>query len=67
MKILDEALDEFTQLYKKELNEDITRAQADEMAFRLVTLYEVLAQRLPEKHITLPDDPPREPIGFRLQ
>jgi hypothetical protein len=67
MKISDEELDEFVRLYKEEFNEDITSAQASEMAFRLVTLYELLAQKLPEKHITPPDDPPPEPIGFRLR
>jgi hypothetical protein len=67
MKIPDEALDEFTRLYKDEFNEDITKAQASEMAFRLVTLYELLGQKLPEEHITPPGDPPREPMGFQLQ
>jgi hypothetical protein len=67
MQISDEALEDFARLYKEEFNEDITRAQASEMAFRLVTLYELLAQKVPEKHITRPDDSPPEPIGFRLQ
>jgi hypothetical protein len=67
MKMSDEELEEFARLYKEEFNEDISRAQASAMAFRLMTLYELLAQKLPEKHITPPDDPPPEPIGFRLQ
>jgi hypothetical protein len=67
MNISDQALEEFAKLYKEEFNEEITRAQASEMAFRLVTLYELLAQKLPEKPITPSVDPPREPTGFRLQ
>jgi hypothetical protein len=67
MKISEDALEEFARLYKEEFDEDITRAQASEMAFRLMALYELLAQKLPDNHVTLPDDPPREPIGFRLQ
>lgn len=67
MKISDEALEEFAKLYKDEFNDDITKAQASEMVFGLVTLYELLAQKLPEKHITPPGDPSREPMGFQLQ
>ena len=67
MKISDEALEEFAKLYKDEFDEDITKAQASEMAFRLVTFYELLAQKLPEEHITPLGDPPREPMGFQLQ
>lgn len=67
MKISDEAIDEFIRLYKKDYNEDITRSQASEMAFRLVTLYELLTQKLPNKqNITPPDDPSQQPIGCRL-
>jgi hypothetical protein len=67
MKTAEDALDEFARLYKEEFDEDITKAQASEMAFQLMTLYELLAQKLPHKHVSPPDNPPREPIGFRLQ
>ena len=65
VKISDEALDEFINLYKHEFNEDISRTQGNEMAFRLMTLYGLLSQKLPEKEIT-PPDPQRHSIGFRL-
>jgi hypothetical protein len=59
MQISDEAVDELIKLYKEEFNEDITRSQASEMAFRLVTLYELLSQKLPNRQeITLPDQVP---------
>lgn len=41
------------------------------MAFRLVTLYEAIARRLPTEEAfstaTPPDDEARRPIGFRAQ
>lgn len=66
MRITDEALDEFTGIYKEEFGEEIDRAQAREMASRLVALYERL-DRKSDREITLtpPDDPPRRPIGFQ--
>jgi hypothetical protein len=68
MRISDQALDEFIELYRKEFGEEIGRNQASEMAFRLVRLYEALAQRPSgEESSTTPpvEEPHREPIGFR--
>jgi hypothetical protein len=42
MRITDKAIDEFVELYKEEFDEDIDRAEASEIAFRLMTLYEAL-------------------------
>jgi hypothetical protein len=60
MQIPDKALDEFIKLYKKEFKEDILRAEASEMAFRLMALYELFSKKLPnEQKLPPPDDPPR--------
>lgn len=45
MRIIDQALDDFIELYKEEFGEEISRSEASEIAFRLVTLYEALAVR----------------------
>lgn len=47
MRITDETLDQFIELYKEEFGEEISRSEASEMAFRLITLYEALARKLP--------------------
>lgn len=70
MRISDQTLDEFIELYREEFGNAIGRSEASEMAFRLVRLYEALAQRLPRDEApigTTPqiDEPRREPIGFR--
>ncbi len=69
MRITDEALDEFIAIYKDEFGEDIDRKEASAMACRVLTLYELLARKLPDEK-NLPtgttehdDDHPR--IGFR--
>ena len=49
MRIPDEALDEFIVIYKEEFGEVINRNEATEIASRIVTLYELLARKLPEK------------------
>ena len=61
VKLSDEALEEFVKLYKDEFDEDITKAQASEMGFRLVTLYEILSKELPNQQEITP------PEGRRLQ
>ena len=68
MKISDQALTEFVELYREEFEEEISRSEAGEMAFRLVTLYEVLARRLPNEDASTLMPPHVEqprPIGFR--
>lgn len=71
--IPDAALDEFIAIYKEEFGEEIGRADADEMASRLVMLYALLGRKLPEqKHtstsVTQPEEDhldDRRKIGFR--
>ena len=70
MHISDEALDEFIAIYKEEFRETLTKAEASEMASRLVTLYELLARKLPNEqklptHAKLPSDDPHRKIGFQ--
>jgi hypothetical protein len=46
----DNVLDEFMVLYRDETGETMSREQAREIAQRLLTLYERLAQPLPGEH-----------------
>ena len=68
MRVADAALDELIELYKDEFGEEISRADAREMAFRLITLYDALAKRLPsDAQVSMPPlDSPGNPIGFRM-
>jgi hypothetical protein len=68
MRITDQALDEFMELYKEEFGEELGRSEASEMAFRFVTLYEALATRLPDDRQAAmpPDEPPHQAIGFQI-
>lgn len=52
--ISDESLDKFIKIYRKEFKEKITRAEAREMAQRLVILYELLLRRLPDENDASP-------------
>lgn len=54
MQIPDDALDEFIQIYKKEFKEELTKTEASEMASRLLTLYELLARKLPNEKVSPP-------------
>jgi hypothetical protein len=49
MQISDEDLNEFIELYKMEFHEDITAAEAGEMATDLIGLYTALIRPLPEE------------------
>ena len=44
-----EDIEEFIRIYKEEFGEDLTDAQASEMAERLVRLYAALAEPTPEE------------------
>jgi hypothetical protein len=57
MKLPSEALDDFIELYKQECGEDLNRQDASEMTHRLLTLYEVLARKRPQK-----DAEPKRPV-----
>jgi hypothetical protein len=64
MNITDDALDEFIAIYQEEFGEEISRAEASEMASSLLMLYGRLARKLPSIKTTPPsDDHPQ--IGFR--
>lgn len=73
MRIPDEELDEFIEIYKEELSEDISRAEATEMASRLLTLYQLLSRKLPSEHSVSQNTKRQDdlhhgdhsPIGFR--
>jgi len=47
MRISDEALNEFVDLYKIEFGEDISRNEASEMATSILTLYTLLSKKPP--------------------
>jgi hypothetical protein len=47
MRISDEALDEFIEIYREEFGEDISRNEASEMAIRILTLYTLLSKKPP--------------------
>jgi hypothetical protein len=47
MRISDDALDEFVEIYKEEFGEDISRDAASEMAIRILTLYTLLSKKPP--------------------
>jgi hypothetical protein len=72
MQLLDDDLNEFIRIYKEEFGDELTKAEASEMANRMMALYEVLATgRPPEQEQLTPtpldadshEDHPR--IGFR--
>lgn len=49
MQISDEILDEFILLYEEEFGETLGRPEASEVASRVLTLYELLARKLPSE------------------
>jgi len=49
MRLSKEALEEFKQIYKEEFGEDLTDAEAEEMATRVMRLYELLFRPLPSE------------------
>jgi hypothetical protein len=52
MQISEEMLEEFTQLYQQEFGERLNRSNASEIAFRVLTLYELLGKTLPSDRPT---------------
>jgi hypothetical protein len=65
MKFSKEAIEEFIAAYKQDTGEEITREEANGMAFRLLTLYELLSKELPNEQTSAskPLDDHRK-IGF---
>ena len=51
MRISDEALNEFIDVYRAELGEDISHDEAGEMASDLLTLYALLSKQLPDERM----------------
>jgi hypothetical protein len=52
--VSDEALDEFIAIYKDEFGEDVSRAEASEMASNLLMFYGLLARKLPSEQEVSP-------------
>lgn len=49
MRLNREQVEEFKKIYKEEFCEDLTDAEAEEMATRVVRLYELLSRPLPSE------------------
>lgn len=60
MKISDEALDEFITIYQEEFKTTLTKAEANEIAARLLRLYELLARKLPQEQKVTPSVTPHD-------
>jgi len=68
MRIANEALDEFIELYKKEFGEDVSRDDAAEVARRLVTMYDALCKSLLfESAVLSAAESPDRVVGFRVR
>ncbi len=52
MQISKKALDEFNRIYEKEFDEDLTDDEANERASRVIQLFKIIAQQLPEEKNT---------------
>ncbi|HZT35460.1 MAG TPA: hypothetical protein VFA15_06050 [Nitrososphaera sp.] len=68
----DTAVDEFIEIYKKEFDATLTRAEAKQLASDLLTLFQLLARKLggepsSARQVRPPDadDRRRMKIGFR--
>jgi hypothetical protein len=71
VRISEEALDQFTQIYEEEYGETISRTEAANMAYRVLALYRLLRRRLPEGYTPIEqtkrpdDDEDASPIGYQ--
>ncbi len=63
MEIDKESLEEFKKIYKEEFGEELTDAEAREMAQRVLRLYELLAGIPPEGGESA--EPPSSPEPLR--
>ena len=62
VELPDQSLAEFIEIYEDEFGEKLSRADAFNMAYDLVSLYETLARKLPSEQT--PGDPtPRDGIA----
>jgi hypothetical protein len=70
MRISDKALDEFIEIYRDEFAEEINRAEATEMAHRVLAFYRLLRRKLPngypEAQCPTPHVEGDHAIGFRI-
>jgi hypothetical protein len=48
MKISDQALDEFIEIYKEETGETVNRIEATAMVHRVLALFQLIARKLPD-------------------
>lgn len=69
-KISLEAIEEFRRIYQEECREEITLAEATDMAYRVLSLYRLLARKLPDGYVpirktTPPDEGSRPPSEHR--
>lgn len=63
MKIEPQDLEEFRRLYKAEFGEELSQAEASEIAGNLVSLYELLCEPLPyEKDAAKPRAEKEQPL-----
>ena len=51
MRLTDNDLDEFAEIYKAEFKKDISREEARDVASQLMKLYELLARPLPSEKL----------------
>lgn len=59
MKLSDEAIREYIDLYRQDFGEELSFERGREIATHLVTLYEMLARPLP-REFSKPPSPPAE-------
>jgi hypothetical protein len=50
MRISDGALDEFIAIYKEEFGEELSRADALEIASNLIMIYRCISRKLPDSY-----------------
>ena len=69
MRISGEAMDDFIKIYREEFGEEVDRKEANAMAQRVLTLYDLITRKLPKAPSSTPvsmqpiDDHPS--VGFR--
>ena len=56
MRISREAMEEFKEIYREELGDDLTDDQVQECALRVLRLFQLLLQRLPESSGRYPQE-----------
>lgn len=57
MRLSDQAVREYIQLYKADFGEEVTLEEGREIATRLLALYRIFSKPVPAKRPMLPDGP----------